>query len=77
VAELAAEFPGTRLVAGDVVEGHTFREQVDRGPRYLAKLGVRMLVPFYRPRTWISILHHLRWWKRRFTASCVILKKTA
>lgn len=75
VAELAAQFPGTRLLTGDQVAGHTFRQQINRGPRYLAKLAVRMLLPLYKPKMWVSILHHTLWWNRPFTATCVVLQK--
>jgi hypothetical protein len=75
VAELAEEFPGTRLIRGDIVAGYTFWQQINRGPRYLLKLAVRMMLPFYKPKMWFSILHHTLWWNRPFTATCVVLQK--
>jgi hypothetical protein len=75
VAELAAQFPGTQLINGEVVSGYTFWQQINRGSGYLAKLALRMMLPFYKPRMWLSILHHTLWWNRPFTATCVVLQK--
>lgn len=74
VAELADLFTGCELVEGEVVVGNTFWDQINRGPASLLKLGLRLLIPLYKPRSWLSIMAHLPWLTRPFEATCVVLR---
>jgi hypothetical protein len=74
VAELAAIFPATEVVAGEVVPSGTYWDWLGRSPLKLAGALVQLLVPFY-PRTWWSNLNKLRWLRRPFTATCVLLRR--
>ncbi len=73
VEQLAALFPGTSLVMGEIIAGGTYAQSVRRNPLKL----VRIAVPLYRPRRWLSAAAHLRWLMRPYKATCVVLRKGA
>jgi hypothetical protein len=75
VQALAALFPGTEFVRGDVVVDATYLDYVGRSPASIAKRLVRLMVPAYKPKQWYTSLHHLPWAFRRFEASCAVLRK--
>lgn len=75
VAEIAALFPNCDLCAGEIVRASSYTHDLRRNPIAAFWLGVRMCVPFYRPK---------RWWKatqggirltRGYKVTCVILRR--
>ena len=73
--ELAALFPGTRLVASEIVACGTYWQYASRTPTKLAKSFVRLFMPFYRPKDWRTSVARLGWLWRDFQAVCVVLQK--
>jgi hypothetical protein len=74
-AELAALFPGTRVIASDVVACGTYWEYVTRTRTKLLKSVVRLGLPFYQPKGWRTAVRRLAWLFRDFQAVCVVLQK--
>jgi hypothetical protein len=77
VDELARLFPGTHVLCSEIVTGGTAACYVNRRPLESLKKLLRMLVPFYRPREWLSSLGTLPWLLTRFEATCLVLRKGA
>jgi len=79
VAELAALFPRTRLLAGGIIEDGTLRDSLRRKriplAVHLGRLALRLALPFYRPRGWLHHLHRLCWLFRPFAVSWALLEK--
>ncbi len=75
VDELARLFPGTELVAGEVVCSGTYWDWLGRSPIGLLRAFGRLMLPFYFPRGWWSSLLKLGWFFRPFSATCVVLRK--
>ena len=74
-AELAASFPGTRMICSAVVGGDTLLKLRSRHPAVFAATLLRVLLPFYKPVSWWRTKGYLPWLFRPLTASCVILQK--
>ena len=75
IAELAALFPGTRLICSAIVGGDTILQLRRRHPAVFAFTLVRFLFPFYKPVSWWRTKGYLPWFIRPLTATCVILQK--
>jgi len=73
--ELAALFPGTRLVQSAVVGGDTLLQLRRRHPAAYAFTLLRCFFPFYKPTAWWRNRGYIPWWFRPLKASCVILQK--
>lgn len=73
--ELAALFPGMVLVKEATVEAGTVWDSMGRRPGELARLLLRVALPFWRPRGWITAAHRLAWLFRTRSVSCVLLRK--
>jgi len=73
--ELAALFPGTRLVASEIVDCGTYLAYVTRSPSKFVKSVARLLMPFYRPPEWRSAVYRLGWLFREFRSVCIVLEK--
>ncbi|MEJ7596862.1 MAG: hypothetical protein WKG01_03035 [Kofleriaceae bacterium] len=70
--ELAALFPGTRLVVGEVVADSTYGAELwQRGPRRAVRSLLGALKPFGDAAK--NRRDSLRWLVRPFTTSCVVL----
>jgi hypothetical protein len=75
VGELAALFPGTRLVRSAIVVGDTFLKLRSRDPITFALTLTRCLLPFYKPVGWWRNRGYLPWFFRHVSATCVVLRK--
>jgi hypothetical protein len=75
VGDLQALFPGTETLAAEVVIGGTYYDALGRRPLRLGKDLARACVPVYAPKRWVGTVRHLAWLNRRFSASCVCLRK--
>jgi hypothetical protein len=75
VEELAALFPGTRLIHSAVVVGDTFLKLRSRNCMTFALTLFRCLFPFYKPVGWWRNRGYLPWFFRRVSATCVVLRK--
>lgn len=73
--ELAALFPGTRVIAAQVVDCGTYWQYVTRTPTKLLKSVIRLGLPFYQPKDWRSAVLRLGWLFREFQSVCVLLQK--
>jgi hypothetical protein len=75
--ELAACFPGTELSRGEVVCCGTFGSSLWRSPARLVTTLLRLLTPWYKPRSWRSVVAHVPWVSRHYEVTCVVLVKGA
>lgn len=75
VEELAALFPGTDLVEGEIVPGETFRDVLNSRPQGALKWFGRMMLPFLNPSSWKRQLGYWPYLSRPFSATCIILQK--
>lgn len=73
--ELAALFPGTRMVECAIVGGDTILQRRRGSPAALAFTLLRILFPFYKPVSWWRNRGYIPWWFRQLKASCVVLQK--
>jgi hypothetical protein len=74
-AGLAALFPGLDDVREQLVVGATAAAYV-AGPAHAGRASLRLLMPFYRPRRWLTTFSHLLWLRRKFEISCLVLKRS-
>ncbi|MEO6600857.1 MAG: methyltransferase type 11, partial [Polyangiaceae bacterium] len=72
---LAALFPGTRVLAAEVVNCGTYLQYVTRSPAKFVKSVARLGMPFYKPKDWRSAVLRLGWLFRQFQSVCVLLEK--
>jgi len=75
VEELAKLFPGTRVVASEIVDCGTYWAYATRTPTKFVKSVVRLCLPFYQPKAWRTAVARLGWLFRDFQAVCVVLEK--
>lgn len=77
--QLAALFPGFRIVAGAVIDDGSFLSDLRAAPRPLwrglARALLRAALPFYKPKVWLNAVHRLTWLARPYRVSCVILER--
>lgn len=71
--ELAALFPGTRLVEGAVIPCETGWEHLGQGPWSRAVKLARLALPFIRPKGWLDTVRITAWSLRRFSATAIII----
>lgn len=75
VTQLAGMFPQTRVINGDIVTCGTYLHYITRKPAIFIKAIIRIFVPVYKPRNWLTAVSHLPWLNRNFQAACVVLQK--
>ncbi len=77
VEELAAEFPGTTLVRGAIIDSGNWRQwdRAERGQRGLARTVARLCVPFYRPSHWWKLARQSPYLIKHMKAVAVVLRK--
>lgn len=76
-AEIAALFPGSRMIDSAIVEDGSFLQDIRQRPRpvlSLAKHLLQCLMPFYRPRKWQERVHALLWLWRPYAVSIAVLQ---
>ncbi len=74
--DLCLLFPSYELIDKKVIVSSTFFPELRQlSLRAKLKLAARILVPYYRPRTWLCIVHNFFWLFRPYKVSCVTLKK--
>lgn len=74
VAEIAALFPGTTLIAGAEVDCGSFFDSLKGGWRELLLRICWLPLPFVRWRGWVRNVSRLWWMGRRFSATCAVLR---
>ena len=77
LAELAALFPQTRVVDGEMLTCGTYLDSVTRSLSMLVRTVVRIFLPIYRPRGWLTVVSHLPWLLRHYQIACLVLQKCA
>ena len=75
-AQIAALFPDYQPVAQAIVDSESYGAEFRRGglSRQVRRL-LRLLVPFVRPRRWLSHAHRMFWLARPYRHSLVLLRK--
>ncbi|MBU6270360.1 MAG: hypothetical protein KGQ67_03555 [Betaproteobacteria bacterium] len=77
-AQIAALFPRYQPVALEIVDSESYGAEFRRGglSRQVRRV-LRLLVPFVRPRRWLSHAHRMLWLARPYRHSLVLLRKPA
>lgn len=75
--ELAALFPELAVVASETVFSGTYFDALGRSPVRVAARLARLLLPMVNPKGHRMIRAHLKWLNRRFSVSCLVLRKPA
>jgi len=68
-------FPNFEEVEAAVIGAGNLRDMIRTNPKELRRRIVRCFVPFFRPRGWVSTMHHWLWLYRHYSVTCVVLKK--
>lgn len=74
--ELAANFPGTEMIKGEIIADFNYFYYLINNKTMALKILIRLLSPFYKYQEWQTLFNHLPWLFKKFAASCVLLKKT-
>ncbi|HXV85294.1 MAG TPA: hypothetical protein VD793_01275 [Gemmatimonadales bacterium] len=77
VKELSALFPDLKVTVGEEVDAGSWRANLSRGLLEVIPRVLWVPLPFIRRRAWIANLTRLAWVGRRFSATCVILRRPA
>ncbi len=77
--QLAALFPGTRLLHGATLASDPVWRwpETDRNGGSLAGTLVRLCLPMYKPRDWVKAMHQVPYLVRKPKAVAVVLRKDA
>lgn len=76
VEELAAMFPNTKLIKGEVVvSDNTFINMLKKNKRLFALTSLRLFLPFYKPSSYFQIWRDYIHCNEHFSTSCVLLQK--
>lgn len=77
VEEIAAEFPGTVVEAGAIIDSGNWRQwrAAERGRRSLPRTVVRLMLPFYRFGEWRRLAVQSPYIFRHIQAFAVVLRK--
>ena len=72
-------FPKCDVISTQIVTCETYWQELSRmGPAkrslWLIRLGVRVLLPFYKPEHWKERLHSLMWLFKPYSVSVVVLR---
>ncbi len=74
--ELCLLFPQYDVIESTrIVSSNYLSEFRKSGLNEKLKIIARVFTPFYRPRTWLCIMHRFLWLFRPYIVSCVALKK--
>ena len=73
--ELAAAFPGTRVLHADVVQCGTYLRHALRSVPSALRTVSRLSTPFYHRAGWKMEADHVPWLFKQFEATCVVLAK--
>lgn len=74
--ELAGMFDAYAALDRGIIASTTyFQHLLESPPGELALEGLRLLAPFYKPRSWVCRVHRFLWWRRPYLISFVLLRK--
>jgi len=71
IEELHALFPGTRLLAGEIIDCGSFFDQIRHQPLLIP----RLLLPVYKPKRWYGLIQRIPWLTRTYQETCIVLQK--
>jgi SAM-dependent methyltransferase len=79
---LAELFPKCQVISTEIVTCETYWQELSKmgHPKrlfWLARLGVRILLPFYKPEHWKERLHSLLWLFKPYSVSVAVLRVNA
>ena len=74
--ELCLLFPQYELIDSRLIVSSNYLSEFRRmGLNEKLKIIARVFTPFYRPRTWLCIVHRFLWLFRPYLVSCVAMRK--
>lgn len=74
-SQLAKLFPKAVVIDKSIIVCGNYLSYISRSPKILVKSFLRLLLPFYKPKEWLTLCRHLPWLFKRFEASAVVLRK--
>ena len=75
--DLAKLFDGLNTIKMEIILGGCYAEDLKKvSPLNLFLIAMRMLIPFYKPMSWIGYWHRLYWLHKQYKVSIIVLKKT-
>lgn len=76
-SELCLLFPEYDLIDSSLIVSSTYFSELKKmSLNSKLKIFARVLTPFYKPRTWLCIIHRFFWLFRPYIVSCVALQKS-
>lgn len=68
-------FENFDLVEKKIIKTFTFKKFLISDKMIFLKYFIRLLIPFYKPRSWFSQFIKLFWLSKTFKVSCILIKK--
>lgn len=74
--ELCKLFPDYEKVETEIISSTTYWSDLKKSDfKVVARILVRLFLPFYKPKKWVSIFHRFFWLFRSYKVSFVVLRK--
>jgi hypothetical protein len=73
--ELANMFRDVQLIEFALIDVGTVWSGLSQTPKEFFKLIIRLVLPFYKPKGWLTALNRMLWMFRKRTIACVLLRK--
>jgi hypothetical protein len=74
--ELADLFPELDVLAERIIPCHSFGDELRAVPIDIPKMLLRSLVPFIKPKRWLSTMHRWSWLFRPYRVTGLVLTRT-
>jgi hypothetical protein len=75
--ELMDLFPDFEMISSDIITSTTYYQDLSKaGLKSVVRALFRLLIPFYRPKGWLTHAHRMSWLFRPYKVSCVVMKKS-
>lgn len=76
IDDLHSLFPNTRIISSEVVVSKSsYAEDLKKNKKFCAIMIARLVLPFFRPHEWTYILKDFFRIRKKYSATCLILKK--
>lgn len=77
VKELHAFFPATEILESEIVASqNSYKEDLIKSKKYLMMMMIRWLLPFYKFKEWKYMILDLFKANNKYSATCIVLKKS-
>ncbi|MDP7457654.1 MAG: methyltransferase type 11 [Candidatus Woesearchaeota archaeon] len=76
IEELQSLFPTMKKVQTEIITDYTYATYLSKNRFGLLKYAIKLLLPFYQPKNWITYVRLIPWIFKKFRVTCLVLKKT-